>query len=106
MLWWCIKILGREYTRRSSPRDELLQGSPQVVDVVAYLLHFGTELRLQALTLGTAEPSGAAPRLLQAEALLLQLRDPVADLVASPCARLDDSAWPILSPAHIYPLPQ
>ena len=79
MLWWCIKILGREYPRRPAPLAELLQGSPQVVYVVAYLLQFGAELGLQTLALGTAEPSGAAP-LLQPEALLLQLRDPVADL--------------------------
>jgi hypothetical protein len=30
--------------------------------------------------LGSAEPSGAAPLCLQSEALLLQLRDPLADL--------------------------
>jgi hypothetical protein len=55
--------------------------------VVADLLHFGPELRLQALALGTAEPSGAAPLLLQPEALVLQLRDPLADLSSpSPCA--------------------
>ena len=80
MLWWCIKILGREYPLRPSPLAELLKGSPQVVDVVADLLQFGTELRLQALALGSAESSGTAPLLLQPEALLLQLRDPVADL--------------------------
>jgi hypothetical protein len=65
---------------RPSPLAELLQGSPQIVDVVADLLHFGPELPLQALALGTAEPSGAAPLLLQPEALVLQLRDSVADL--------------------------
>jgi hypothetical protein len=80
MLWWCIKMLGREYPRRPSPLAELPQGSPQVVYVVADLLHFGAELRLQALALGTTEPSGAAPLCLQPEALLLQLRDPLADL--------------------------
>jgi hypothetical protein len=48
--------------------------------VVADLLHFGPELRLQALAFGTAEPSGAAPLCLQPEALVLQLRDPLADL--------------------------
>src|SRR5215216_6971847 len=103
MLWWCIKILGREYPRRPSPLAELLQGSPQVVDVVADLLQFGTELRLQALALGSAEPSGAAPLLLQPEALLLQLRDPVTDL-SSP-AHVFASMIPrgLSSPAHIYP---
>ena len=80
MLWCCIKILSREYPRRPFALDELLQRSPQVVDVVAYLLHLGAELRLQALALGTAEPSGTAPLLLQPEAWVLQLRDPVADL--------------------------
>src|SRR5919112_2019239 len=80
VLWWCIKILGREYPRRSSPLAEQLQGSSQVVDLVADLLQFGPELRLQALALGTAEPSGAAPLLLQPEALVLQLGDPVTDL--------------------------
>jgi hypothetical protein len=80
MLWWCIKILSREYPRRPSPLAELLKGSTQVVDVVADLLQFGPELRLQALALGSAEPSGAAPLFLQPEALVLQLRDPVADL--------------------------
>ena len=80
MLWWCIKILSREYPRRPSPLAELLKGSPKVVNVVADLLQFGSELRLQALALGTAETSGAAPLLLQPEALLLQLRDPVSDL--------------------------
>ena len=80
MLWWCIKILGREYTLRLSPLAELLQGSPQVVDVVADFLQFGPELSLQALALRTAEPSSAAPLFLQAEALLLQLCNPVADL--------------------------
>src|SRR5215207_6217228 len=106
MLWWCIKILGREYPRRPSPLAELLQGSPQVVDVVADLLQFGAELRLQALALGTAEPSGAAPLCLQSEALLLQLRDPVADL-SSP-AHVLASMIPrgLLRPAHIYALPQ
>ena len=48
--------------------------------MVADLLQFGSELRLQALALGTPQPSGAAPLCLQQEALLLQLRDPVADL--------------------------
>ena len=90
MLWWCIKIPSREYPRRHSPLAELLQGSPQVVDVVADLLQFGPELRLQALAVRTAEPSGAAPLLLQPEALLLQLRDPVADLS---------------TPAHVCSLP-
>ena len=80
MLWWCIKFLGREYSRRSSPLAELPQRSSQVVYVVADLLHFGAELRLQALALGPPEPSGAAPLSLQPEALLLQLSDPVADL--------------------------
>ena len=80
MLWWCIKILGREYPRRSSPLAELPQRSPQVVYVVADLLHFGAELSLQALALGTTEPSGTTPLLLQSEALLLQLRDPLANL--------------------------
>ena len=80
MLWWCIKILSREYSRRSSPLAALLKGSTQVVDVVADLLQFGPELRLQALALGSAEPSGAAPLFRQPEALVLQLRDPVADL--------------------------
>jgi hypothetical protein len=80
MLWWCIKILSREYPRRPSPLAELLQGSSQVVDVVADLLQFGPELRLQALALGRAESSGAAPLFLQPEALVLQLSDPVADL--------------------------
>jgi hypothetical protein len=80
LLWWRIKIPSREYPRRHSPLAELLEGSPKVVDVVAYLLHFGPELRLQALAVGTAEPSGAAPLLLKPEALLLQLRNPVADL--------------------------
>ena len=80
MLWWCIKILSREYPRRPSPLAELLQGSSQVVDVVADLLQFGPELRLQALALGSAESSGAAPLFLQPEALVLQLSDPVADL--------------------------
>src|ERR671913_2081499 len=106
MLWCCIKMLGRECPRRTSPLAELPQGSPQVVYVVADLLHFGPELRLQALALGTAEVSGAAPLLLQPEALLLQLRDPVADL-SSP-AHVLASMIPrgLLSPAHIYPLPQ
>ena len=82
---------------------ELLQGSSQVVDVMADLLQFGPELRLQALALGSAEPSGAAPLLLQPEALLLQLGDPVADL-SSP-AHVLASMIPrgLLSPAHIYP---
>ena len=80
MLWWCIKMLGREYPQQASPLAELLQRSPQVVDVVADLLHFGAELSLQALALGTTEPSGTTPLLLQSEALLLQLRDPLADL--------------------------
>ena len=80
MLWWCIKILSREYPQRHSPLAELLKGSSQVVDVVADLLQFGPELRLQALALGPPEPSGAAPLCLQQEALLLQLSDPVADL--------------------------
>jgi hypothetical protein len=80
MLWWCIKILSREYPRRPSPLAELLQGSSQVVDVVADLLQFGPELRLQALALGSAESSGAAPLFLQPEALVLQLSDPAADL--------------------------
>ena len=80
MLWCCIKMLGRESPRRTSPLAELLKGSPQVVYVVADLLHFGSELRLQALALGTAETSGAAPLFLQPEALLLQLSDPIADL--------------------------
>ena len=80
MLWCCIKMLGRESPRRTSPLAELLKGSPQVVYVVADLLQFGAELRLQALALGTPEPSGAAPLFLQPEALLLQLSDPVADL--------------------------
>src|SRR5215204_2206801 len=80
MLWWCIKILGREYPRRPSPLAELLKGSPQVVDVVADLLQFGPELRLQALALESAEPSCPAPLCLQSEALLLQLRDSVTDL--------------------------
>jgi hypothetical protein len=31
---------------RPSPLAELLQGSPEVVDVVADLLHFGPHLRL------------------------------------------------------------
>src|SRR5687768_14583753 len=66
--------------RRPSPLAELLQGSPKVVDVVADLLHFGPHLRLQALALRTAEPSGAAPLFLQPDALLLQLRDTLADL--------------------------
>ena len=57
--------------------------------MVADLLHFGAELRLQALALGTAEPSGAAPLLLQPEALLVQLGDPVADL---------SSPAPVLAP--------
>src|SRR5215216_3507119 len=85
---------------------ELLQGSPQVVDVMADLLQFGPELRLQALALGTTVSSGAAPLLLQPEALLLQLRDPLADL-SSP-AHMLASMMPrgLLSPAHIYPLPQ
>jgi hypothetical protein len=80
MLWWCIKMLGRECPRRTSPLAELPQGSPQVVYVVADLLHFGAELSLQALALGTTEPSSAAPLCLQSEALLLQLSDPIADL--------------------------
>jgi hypothetical protein len=82
---------------------ELLQGSPQVVDVMADLLQFGPELRLQALALGTTVSSGAAPLLLQPEALLLQLRDPLADL-SSP-AHMPASMMPrgLLSPAHIYP---
>ena len=80
MLWWCIKILGREYRRRPSVRDELPQRSSQVVNVVADLLHFGAELSLQALALGTPQPSGAAPLCLQPEALVLQLCDPLADL--------------------------
>ena len=106
MLWCCIKILSREYPRRPSPLAELLQGSSQVVDVVADLLHFGPELPLQELALRTAEPSGAAPLCLQPEALVLQLRDPVADL-SSP-AHVLASMIPrdLLSPAHIYPLPQ
>jgi hypothetical protein len=66
--------------RRPSPLAELPQGSPEVVDVVADLLHFGPHLRLQALALRTAEPLGASPLLLQPEALVLQLRDPLADL--------------------------
>ena len=107
MLWWCITILGCEYPRwPSPPLAELLQGSPQVVDVVADLLQFGPELRLQALALRNARPSGAAPLCLQPEALLLQLRDPVADL-SSP-AHVLASMIPrgLLSLAHIYPLPQ
>src|SRR5829696_8532539 len=106
VLWWCIKILSREYPRRPSPLAELLEGSPQVVDVVADLLQALLGLRLQALTLETAESSGAALLLLQPEALLLQLRDPVADL-SSP-AHVPASMIPrgLLSPAHIYPLPQ
>ena len=80
MLWWCIKMLGRECPRRASPLADLPQRSPQVVYMAADLLHFGPELRLQALALGTTEPSGAAPLILQPEALLLQLRDPVANL--------------------------
>ena len=80
MLWWCIKILGREYPWLPSALADLLQGSPEIIDVVADLLHFGPELRLQALTLGTAQPSGTAPLFLQQEALLLQLRDPLANL--------------------------
>ena len=107
MLWWCIKILSREYPRRPSPLAELLKGSPKVVDVVADLLQFGSELRLQALALGTAETSGAALLLLQPEALLLQLSDPVSDL-SSPAHVLSRSMIPrgLLSSAHIYPLPQ
>src|SRR5919107_1330522 len=106
MLRWCIKILSREYSRRSSPLAALLKGSPQVVDVVADLLHFGPELSLQALALGTTQPSGAAPLCLQPEALLFQLRDPVANL-SSP-AHVLASMIPrgLLSSAHIYPLPQ
>ena len=74
--------------------------------MVADLLHFGPELSLQALALGTTQPSGAAPLCLQLEALLLQLRDPVADL-SSP-AHVLASMIPrgLLSPAHIYSLPQ
>jgi hypothetical protein len=45
-LWWCIKILGREYPQRPSALADLLQGSPEIIDVVADLLHFGPELRL------------------------------------------------------------
>jgi hypothetical protein len=81
MLWWCIKILGREYPLRLSPLAELLQGSPQVVDVVADLLQFGPELRLQALALRTAEPSSAAPLLFQAEAQSAHKQVCVADEV-------------------------
>jgi hypothetical protein len=74
--------------------------------VVADLLHFGPELSLQALALGTTQPSGAAPLCLQPEALLFQLRDPVANL-SSP-AHVLASMIPrgLLGPAHIYPLPQ
>jgi hypothetical protein len=39
---------------RPSLLAELLQGSPEVVDVVADLPQFGPDLRLQALALGTA----------------------------------------------------
>ena len=74
--------------------------------MVADLLQLSPDLRLQALSLGTTEPSGAAPLLLQPEALLLQLRDPVADL-SSP-AHVLASMIPRgpSSPAHLYPLPQ
>jgi hypothetical protein len=65
---------------RPSPLAYLPQRSPKVVDVVADLLHFGPQLRLQALALLTAEPSGAAPLFLQPEALVLQLRYLLADL--------------------------
>jgi hypothetical protein len=81
-------------------------GSPQVGDVVADLLHFGPELRLQEFALRTAEPSGEAPLLLQPEALLLQLRDPVADLSSPAHVLASMIALGLSSPAHIYPLPQ
>ena len=80
MSWCCIKMLGREYPQRIPPLAALPQGSLQVVDVVADLLQFGAKLRFQALAFGIIEPSGAAPLLLQPEALLLQLRDSLADL--------------------------
>src|SRR5215207_11658504 len=104
MLWCCIKILSREYPRWSSPLAELLQGSPQVVDVVADLLQFGPELPLQSLAFGTAEPSGAAPLFLQPEALLLQLRDPLADLSSPAHVLALMIPRGLSSPAHIHPL--
>src|ERR671913_566098 len=106
MLWCCIKMLGRECPRRTSPLAELPQGSPQVVYVVADLLQFGAELRLQALTLGPPEPSGAAPLPPAGGAAAPTQRSGRGSLVASPCALASMIPRGILRQAHIYPLPQ
>ena len=74
--------------------------------MVADLLQFGPDLRLQALALGTPQPSGATPLCLQPEALLLQLRDPLADLSSPAHVLVSMIPRGLLSPAHIYPLPQ
>src|SRR5215207_6226051 len=66
-----------------------------------YLPYHVLDLRLQPLSLGTADAPGAAPGLLQQEAIVLQLGDPVFHFY-SPAHRLPDSS-PELIHAGAYP---
>jgi hypothetical protein len=73
----------------------LLQGGPQVVDLLLDVPQPGRGLRLQALPIGTTLPPSALPHLLQPCALLLKLRDNFPDLSSPP------HRAPMISPREV-----
>src|SRR5215212_4703024 len=75
----------------SLSRGLLLQGGPEVVDLVAEPPYRGPDLGLQALALGPTNIPGADPRLLEQEPQVLQLGDPIPYFLTPAHRRLNIS---------------